>query len=420
MFEGVQTLNRSRIHEFSTTGIRSVEYWTYQPGKPDAQDDEEEWSRRLEEALVASVARAVADDPDVFVSLSAGYDSRALAGVLTRRLGLTGVQSFCYAPGTPAATSETSAAAATARTLGLGHRTLAGYRGDLLGHLRVNADWTEGMARPSDELDAWIAMTTAFEPCTRPAMLAGDMNFGLGPKPKLSFDTLRADLRFHELRVLGGAERLLSDEVLGQMEQGVIDDIDAMIRRADPDLPVARVREYIGFDQRLTNNILPWRERFAGRMAAVRNPWLDSAILDIVTAMPYRFRADRYLYKTTVRRMFPDLFVHERTQSQNMPDLGAALLAQAPALRRWIEGSESALDALMPPEFGSRLLDMSATPSGRVRQSLSRLRFRTHRRIARAGRGLVPGPGRRAMPGPDIFRRWAILRMALQPEADRL
>ena len=89
LFDGVRILDRTRIHELTADGIEETEYWEYLPGVPDRPDaDPELCSRELEELLDTAMRRVTHDEPDIFLSLSAGYDSRAIACYLGDRLGL--------------------------------------------------------------------------------------------------------------------------------------------------------------------------------------------------------------------------------------------------------------------------------------------------------------------------------------------
>ena len=89
-------------------------------------------------SIVAAVRRNVADDPDLFVSLSGGYDATTIVGALSSDLGLSGVQCFSYALG-PAADSDERCASETAALAGFGYRRFRSYDGDLVHAIEINA-----------------------------------------------------------------------------------------------------------------------------------------------------------------------------------------------------------------------------------------------------------------------------------------
>lgn len=414
MFEGIRILDRSRIHELTERGIQGREYWVYQPGDASAEGDEVELSLELEELLVGAVERAVQGGPELFLSLSAGFDSRAIAGVLARRVAHPRVRCFSYGPGSALSGPETETARWTAGLLGYPHRTLAAYQGSLPDHLRTNALWAEGMTRPADELDAWRALSTELDLAEHPVILAGDMNFGVGGTPPQSEEALRRALRFRALRLPKAVEEVLTVDLRDKVQAGMTADFQEMMTRAAPHADgYDSMRQYITFDQRMINQVLPWRERFAGRFATVRNPWLDRDVLDLMTRVPRYLRADRKLFKDTVMRMFPDVFGKERVQSLNMPDLRSELIRHADDLRRWISTTPSRLDELMPPDFGMRLLDLEATAAGRLQQKGTRLKRRGCNRMSKIF-GSAASPAEAVLRPSEVFRRWAILRIALE------
>ncbi len=414
MFDGIRILDRSRVHELTERGIQGREYWVYQPGDASAEGDEVELSLELERLLVGGVERAVQGGPELFLSLSAGFDSRAIAGVLARRVDAPRVRCFSYGPGSAPSGPETDIARWTAGLLGYPHRTLTAYRGSLPDHLRTNAQWTEGMTRPADELDAWRALSTELDLAAHPVILAGDINSGLDGKPPRSEEALRRALRFRALRLPTAVEEVLTVGFRDTVHAGMATDFQEMMTRAAPHADgYESMRQYLTFDQKMINQVLPWRERFAGRFATVRSPWLDRDVLDFMTRVPRYLRADRKLFKDTVTRMFPDVFEKERVQSLNRPDLRAELIRHAEELRRWMATTSSRLDELMPPDFGRRLLDLEATAAGRLQQRGARLRRRGRNRLSRLF-GPAATPEAKPLPPSEVFRRWAILRIALE------
>jgi hypothetical protein len=257
-------------------------------------------------------------------------------------------------------------------------------------------------------------LSTELDLAAHPVILAGDINSGLDGKPPRSEEALRRALRFRALRLPTAVEEVLTVGFRDTVQAGMAADFQEMMTRAAPHADgYDSMRQYITFDQKMINQVLPWRERFAGRFATVRSPWLDRDVLDFMTRVPRYLRADRKLFKDTVTRMFPDVFEKERVQSLNRPDLRAELIRHAEELRRWIATTSSRLDELMPPDFGRRLLDLEATAAGRLQQRGARLRRRGRNRLSRHF-GPAVTPEAKPLPPSEVFRRWAILRIALE------
>jgi len=417
LFEGIRVLERTRVHELTVDGIEETEYWEYLPGVPDRPDaDPEHCSRELEELLDTAMRRVTQDEPDIFLSLSAGYDSRAIACFLGDRLGLPDVRTFTYTPEVDSPMEEIERAGWTAARLGYEHRVLAGFRGDLMHHMRTNAEWGESMTRVCDEVDAWLEQSAAFAEVDHPVMLAGDMNFGLGGSEPQSREELVRALRFRSLELPLGMERVLPPETLQTMNDGVWADFEDMLARTEGMESLHTKQAYLTFDQRMINTAMPWRERFCGRFSAVRNPWLDTDLVKYMSRMPYALRYDRRLFKDTLGRLFPAEFVHDRVQGSNQPDLRVALQNSSAEVRKWIHESSSRLDELIPPDFGLRLLDAETKALGLARQRAERIPGRLRQRVGEKAqpRSQWSGP----LPAAEVFRRWAVLRMALEYPGD--
>jgi len=413
LFDGVQILRRTAIHDLRVDGIESNEYWDYSPGVPDHSGvDPDRCSTELEALLETALRRVTRDEPDIFLSLSGGYDSRGIACFLGDRLGVSGVRAISYTPDADSPMEEIERAGWTAARLGFEHRVLAGFTGDLMRHMRVNAEWGESMSRVCDELDAWLEQSAAFADVAHPVMLAGDMNFGLGdPDPQDREELVRA-ARFRSLELPLGLERVLPAATLQTLNDGIWSDFDQMLARTEGLESLHAKRAYVTFDQRMSNTAMPWRERFAGRFAAVRNPWLDADLVKYMSRVPYALRYDRRLFKDTLGRLFPTEFAHGRVQGSTQPNLRAAFQASAPEVRRWIRKSTSRLDDLIPPDFGLRLLDAETKVLGLARQRTRRIRDRIRVRALGNVQTKSPRPG--PLPAAEVLRRWAVLRMALE------
>ena len=283
-------------------------------------------------------------------------------------------------------------------------------------HMRTNAEWSESMTRVCDEVDAWLEQSAAFAEVDHPVLLAGDVNFGLGGAEPRSREELLRGLRFRSLELPLGMERVLPPETLQAMNDGIWSDFEDMLARTEGMESLHTKRAYITFDQRMINTAMPWRERFPGRLAPVRNPWLDADLVKYMSRMPYALRYDRRLFKDTLVRLFPTEFVHERVQGSNQPDLRVALQNSAAELRVWIHESSSRLDELIPPDFGLRLLDAETKALGLARQWANRIPARLRQRVGGKAETKPPQPG--PLPAAEVFRRWAVLRMALEHPGD--
>ncbi len=158
--------------------------------------------------------------------------------------------------------------------------------------------------------------------------------------------------------------------------------------------------------------ILPWRERIAGSFIRVRNPWLDSEVLDFMVTHGMGARRGKKAFLGAVTRLSPWFGGFERaTRDAYHPDRAKLMRDNRGPLRDWIQSSRSRLDEEVPPTFGVALLEGVADP-GSVPWSIPRLWSAARRRATRLPWVTPPA---KAIYAPDLFIRWATLRMALEP-----
>jgi len=416
LYDGVRVLDRACVHELTEHGLRSREYHRYLLNDRDEPlRDEREMEEVLADALVRCVERRVSDEPDLFLALSGGHDSTAIAGILADTLGVRGVASFSYSlSGRAEEDTDAHSAARTSALLGYPHRVVRSYEGDLLQHIRWNARLGEGLTYPCDEVDAWMSMARHFRASRRPVLLTGDESLGIPDIEGLDRSRVRARARMRLLELPHRVDRFLAPDLLRDMRSGLDADYADIVSRQPPTEHSNDLFDYICFDQRGVHVYRPWRERFSDRFAAVRAPWNDPDIIEIITALPRRYRLDRRLFKQTVERRYPRLFSEPRAEVEGyQPDLGAELRRHEHALRRWIRDSNSRLDDVVPPELGVALLDAETNAAEPLRRRAARWVFRGHRRLATIPGSPVEPAARPPLRGPALFRRWAILRMAL-------
>jgi len=406
LFEGVRVLDPGAVTELTPGGWQSTSYWTFGPIREDNGLDAEEAEAELFRQMVRAVERRVDSGRDLHLSLSGGFDSTALAAILVRELGVRDLSTFTYALGTPDEKSDAHVASRSARSLGLEHRVVQSYGGDLLEHCRLNALFGEGLAYPCDEVDAWVALAGTLGP--NPVVFTGEEEFGFwimdsGP-PRSAFEYARMRL----LQLVAPLAATLEPGVLGAMRRGLEADRDEIWARIGKPLNKSDAVFRISADQRKTHIYLAWREAFCSRVATVRTPWFDSELLDFVETLPLRLRSGRRLYEDMLTRRYPTLLGGDRPEIEGYyPDLRAEYCVHEAALRDWIETTPSRLDALVGPDFGLWLLRKETR--------------RWARAAARGGR-LLSGVSRRMSSGAasdpflaetPLLRRWIILRMAL-------
>ncbi len=419
-FEGVRVLEPGSCFTLVEGATQRDPYWTHVVREPAAPMDLDRAADELGEILVEAVRRRATGN--LLMSLSGGHDSTAIAVILAEVLGITDVQTFSYTSrreyGKPRdfqdcdeEEKDAAVAARTARALGFPNRIVETYGGDLLAHLRFSARCTEGMARGWSAADVWSQLQGQLATVDAPVLLVGDEYFGRANPEVRSVRAVWREVHIKELVFPPPVGGILPGDLSERMRQGLESDQAEILERQRHDGDLVRLHDHLTQDLRNVYAILPWRENYASRFARVRNPWMDSNVLDFVTVLPQEARLGKSLFLEAVRRLSPTFreFVRSEREAYH-PNFRPMLRAEAPALRAWIHTSRSRLDEVIPTDFGERLLDVIVDPA-KGRWSPPRVSSALRRRA----RGLQ---GQRTEARPldvvSLFRGWAVLRMALE------
>ena len=81
-------------------------------------------AEELQSLLIQAVRRRLYDNPNVFLSLSAGYDSTGLLGILAYDLRVPDVRCFSYEHGAPSPNSDAGLSRQMAECAGYAHETI--------------------------------------------------------------------------------------------------------------------------------------------------------------------------------------------------------------------------------------------------------------------------------------------------------
>jgi hypothetical protein len=359
--QDVRQLEPGCVHILTRGGLRCERYWHFAFTSEFAQKDPSLVRSQLAELLHASIRRRVSNDEFVYCSLSGGYDSRAMLGLLRAALGdQSKLRCFSYGP-------DSSEDVKTARLLSasFGFPLVVGqFRGDLLASLKANAHVGQGMVDFMPSLDVLEELHPWFDESPG-ALFVGDMSFGW-PEDEGVFINSLADVLYR----IGGVRqplvlpgRFFAPDVDGKK---LVDDLCADWEVMGKHVPASTgwqdAKDYLYLAERLPNLQLPWREYYAGRFLPVRNAFLDKDILDFVAALPGDMRYDRTLYRQVVIESFPDLFRIPIAAHSGMPLDRQALLARSRSSLESLLTFNSRLDEIVPPENIREMLDAVTRP----------------------------------------------------------
>ena len=364
VYDGVRVLERARVHTWADGQLRSEPYWTFEITGEREGRSEHEVATELGERLMRGVDRCLFDDPDVFLSLSGGYDAAAVGGMLAA-LKAGSVQSFSYLVGEPGKDADEGVAQAMAAELGFTHRMVQGFEGDLIRHIRDNARWGRGLCNVSDELDAWRALAPEVESAGCPVLFAGDECLGWDDVRLRNGDDVLHAVRITDFNRIAWLRGVLPATLFDDLAEAQAAARRDLLERCPRYADLHDVKDYLYLDQRIPNLIMPWRQYVAGRLLPVRNPLLDPDVLELVATLPPRWRRGKVLFRRAITAMFPKLFRIPRARRGNYGiDLSAEFADQADAVRALIRDGASPLDNFVPPDAALAVLETIVQSAG--------------------------------------------------------
>ncbi len=358
LFDGVRILDRACVHKLTQDGFQTSRYWSYEFTNSYLGTDEKKLCAELSELLVGSVRIRLSDDPEIFLSLSAGYDATGILGILGSKLNIPNVECFSYALGNPGSESDAYISEELANCFGFNHKIIQSYKGGLLGIINHNANLNQGVANFCDEVDAWIEMAEDFSAKSKSALFVGDECFGWKDCELNSGIDVLNSVAIYDFGGLSWLQDMLPKEIYNTLSNGLNEDISQILRRCPPTRDYHDSKDFLYLDQRLSNDILAWRVFFAGQFVMVRNPFLDNSILDFMMKIPSSLRCGKRFYKETIIKMFPDLFRFRRARASDyVANWKNELAFQLPAIKSLISSRYSKLDEIIPPEVILQLLE---------------------------------------------------------------
>ena len=346
LFENIRIPERASIHELARDGFHSTRYWSYEFTNAYSNFDEKTLRAELSELLIESVRIRLKDNPKVFLSLSGGYDSIGILGLL-HKLNVADVNCFSYALGEPALNSDAYVAKEMATSLGYSHKTIQSYKGNLVSVIKHNAQMGQGLANFCDEVDAWMEMAGEFSAKTTSALFTADTCLTLVNYPTIC-----------DFSALSWTKHILPEGIYNTLYNG-LDGLMLQILKQSPSMRDHHdnYREFLRVDQELPNRHFPWREFFPGQFTSIREPLLDNSILDFLVKIPGSLRRQKYIYIATITEMFPTLFKAPRASTSGyVANWEQEFSTQYNSIESLILSQDSKLDIIIPPETIHRIL----------------------------------------------------------------
>jgi asparagine synthase (glutamine-hydrolysing) len=306
LFQGINSARRAGIHFFQEDRCIVTTYWDYIFSYTRDVIQEEEYEEKLKRLLINSINRRYVASSDTAISLSAGYDSRGILGILYKYIHAKKISCISYRLGTKAKIdSDAMLSKKLAETCGYEHKIIPSYNGDLISLLKKNA--LEGKCNSyfCYELDVWHSLA---ENNFCSDIFVGDECFGWYDVPLNNSTELLNSVRIYGASGIDGLKGIISDKTyldfcirLDKLTADIVDKTTSISNPHDK-------KDYLYLDQRINHVQMPWRENMLGQVGFVHNPYLDGDILNFMMKIPPEFRKDKSLFKKTISNLLPDLF----------------------------------------------------------------------------------------------------------------
>ncbi len=363
LFEDVRILERACVHRLSSNGLDTTEYWSYGFSNSYSDTDETKLRAELSELLVESIRARLKNKSKIFISLSAGYDSTGILGILASKLKISNVECFTYCFGVPKPGSDEYVSQEMANLLGVRHKIVNSYNGNVLDVIRQNANQGQGLANFCDETDVWNTLAPELSADRESVMFIGDMYSSTTCyKLKCKLNDLDEVLPYVGIcnsLILKPYVNLINSSSGKISCQAWDEEYQSILRKIPAYQDMRDSKDFIYFDQRIPHVLTCWREFFQAPFINVCAPYLDNNILDFTMKLPVALRESKILYKRTLTEMFPDLFTFKRARTSSTVNWRKQFIRQCRDIKTHILSHGSKLDEIIPPEIILDLLEMN-------------------------------------------------------------
>ncbi|MSP67651.1 MAG: hypothetical protein EXQ96_06065 [Alphaproteobacteria bacterium] len=171
LYRDINILERETIHKITKGTHEKNTYWNFGFSSPAPSRN---YRNDLKDALVSSVRDEV-DERTVLLSLSGGFDSSGILGLITKFARPRELQSVSYVSGSATSGSDAMVAKKMASELKIPLSMVQAYDGDVVSAIQRNAKIGQGITNFCDEIDFWHKIG---ESNFGKLMIVGDEAFG--------------------------------------------------------------------------------------------------------------------------------------------------------------------------------------------------------------------------------------------------
>jgi len=314
VFRDIQKLRRSSVYHLSQGSVTHQEYWKLEFTESFSNRSLSSLKKDFSDILCQAVKRRISKHFPHLISLSGGYDTRCILGILAQELKSDQVVCISYQLPTPQKFSDAGVAKFLAKKVGFSHLTLTSYHGNIFKTLALNSLYSSGVSNFCEEVQAWEKAHELF-PQELP-LFVGECFLGWRTTRFQDIEDILEFLQIRKSRALSPILDFFPKQTAQKMSQGMDKDAIKLVNRIT-EKRLENIKDYLYVDQRMGNLLLPWRPFFWGRGFSIQLPWLDNDIIDFMANLHPELRNNKYLFLQTIFSMFPDLFSIPRERTAN-------------------------------------------------------------------------------------------------------
>jgi len=218
LFKEIKVLKRASITEISSNHIKQKTYWEYGFNNEYKNISEKELTNELHRLLIKSVEKRIKPNDEIYISLSGGYDSAAILGIIRYSLKLDDVKTFSYTHGNISCKSDAYVSKSMAEECGYRFNILPIYNNNLISFLEKNAYWGQGTANICDEINAINTISDELGDSPDNNLFFGDECFGWVAEPITSKREACRALRIYDFDNLRLLDKFLPSHLFSNLK----------------------------------------------------------------------------------------------------------------------------------------------------------------------------------------------------------
>ena len=313
-YKHVRPLLPGTVLKLAEGSLTQREYCRYVPCGEKKDLGEAAYVEELSSLLLRAMSKQLSNARDLMVPLSGGVDSRAILLCLDRLSGEKRSVSWGVEEG--ARDTDAGTARVIAERLGADHhfvrRQTELFEQDVPEMVYRIDGLNDDAAFHHNEMSAMRRIREEFG---GRYVLRGEECFGPRPEARSDLEVLSA-AGMHRLSDYPGTQQLLNPSLLPGFVERSTDRIQGLLNSC-PAVDFTDRRDYFYFATRMVH--YHTRSAYYKRtIVDVKNPWLDKDILKFMQTVPVKYRFLKYLYKKTLKVMFPDLMAVPIARTHNL------------------------------------------------------------------------------------------------------